>query len=400
MSDKQTKTPPADPIASALEAFRAGDRSAALAMLLERWRKTRAKELADLIDLVGAQLTDTRPVVGKNRSELQASWTAIEWSAFEANRRAADLGPLLATLPRVQAKVARDMLAKLLEWPADPRTAEPLLKLIAGPPRGFQGSGAGGFWQRLATLLGRTADPRALDAIEDLLQRESATDDWSNLSGFLQAGLQRAAKATRQAADKAKPLSETEQKSCAAFTAALAKPTADRKTIEELLAEVLAAPEQTDLRLVLADALQEAGDPRGEFIMLQMQALGDQPLTAAQKRRESQLRRKHSRQWLGELAPVLLETGLVFEGGFVAEAKLSCPLERQARELLGSPEWSTIRRLIVSEWPLPLPELAHSGLRSLERLEIRRQMHDADEIAKAREALAKLPQEPRLVIKR
>ena len=41
-------------------------------------------------------------------------------------------------------------------------------------------------------------------------------------------------------------------------------------SLETMFAEVFADPANDDKRLVLADALSEAGDPRGEFITLQL----------------------------------------------------------------------------------------------------------------------------------
>jgi uncharacterized protein (TIGR02996 family) len=59
-----------------------------------------------------------------------------------------------------------------------------------------------------------------------------------------------------------------------------------------------------------ADWLSEQGDPRGEFIGVQL-ALEDQHRSAADRdqlrRREAQLLDAHRREWLGPLAPALLE---------------------------------------------------------------------------------------------
>jgi uncharacterized protein (TIGR02996 family) len=59
-----------------------------------------------------------------------------------------------------------------------------------------------------------------------------------------------------------------------------------------------------------ADYLNEQGDPRGEFIQVQL-ALENESLPATERKklqkREKDLLKAHERRWLGELAPVLLD---------------------------------------------------------------------------------------------
>ncbi len=80
-------------------------------------------------------------------------------------------------------------------------------------------------------------------------------------------------------------------------------------TREELLAQVLAAPDDDGPRLVYADFLSEQGDPRGEFIQVQC-ALAHHPredLVA----RSNELLEEHGAQWVPR-GPVRVE----FERGF------------------------------------------------------------------------------------
>jgi uncharacterized protein (TIGR02996 family) len=62
--------------------------------------------------------------------------------------------------------------------------------------------------------------------------------------------------------------------------------------------------------MAYADHLAEQGDPHGEFIRVQLQ-LEDETLPPEQRRklraRETQLRKKHEREWLGGLAAYLLD---------------------------------------------------------------------------------------------
>lgn len=70
---------------------------------------------------------------------------------------------------------------------------------------------------------------------------------------------------------------------------------ADRTS--ELLAEIVANPADDGPRLVYADALVERGDPRGEFIQLQLRK---GPYDAAAADREHQLLRANKERWMAE----------------------------------------------------------------------------------------------------
>lgn len=79
-------------------------------------------------------------------------------------------------------------------------------------------------------------------------------------------------------------------------------------------------PDDDDPRLVYADWLDERGDPRGEFIRLQIELarlLPDHPHRPPLERRQAELRRAHDSRWRAELPEL---PGLVwgsFSRGFV-----------------------------------------------------------------------------------
>ena len=106
---------------------------------------------------------------------------------------------------------------------------------------------------------------------------------------------------------------------------------------EQLFAAVYEVPDDDSRRQVLADHLQELGDPRGEFIALQL-AHASSPPSAAAQRREQQLVEQHGPAWLGPLG------GLAYEPrwarGFLDEVSVELPSTSA-----GHPMWSTVRRL-------------------------------------------------------
>src|SRR5262245_53529370 len=83
-------------------------------------------------------------------------------------------------------------------------------------------------------------------------------------------------------------------------------------SIELLLQAVLDDPNDLDSRLVYADALQEQGDPRGEFIAHHIAG-----------RDEAQaLLKKHGKKWIEFLRPAVSRAGLRFVNGFVERITL------------------------------------------------------------------------------
>lgn len=82
-------------------------------------------------------------------------------------------------------------------------------------------------------------------------------------------------------------------------------------TREALEAALVAEPDDLGAHSAYADCLMEQGDPRGEFVAVQL-ALEDSTRSAAERKmlrqREKALLKKHEQEWLGELAPLLLGT--------------------------------------------------------------------------------------------
>ena len=115
---------------------------------------------------------------------------------------------------------------------------------------------------------------------------------------------------------------------------ALAETAEPKEDLEQAIYEL---PERIDLRAVLADQLIEAGDPRGEFIALQL----SERRSKDDDKRIKGLLKEHGRKWLGPLEPVLQKTGLRFEGGFPLTGRLEPDCGDRLRPLIGHPAWST-----------------------------------------------------------
>src|SRR5436190_1259466 len=89
-----------------------------------------------------------------------------------------------------------------------------------------------------------------------------------------------------------------------------------------LEADLIENPDDLATHMAYADFLIEQGDPRGEFIQVQF-ALEEEGRPARERKqfqkRERDLLAAHEREWLGELAPILLGTPEEQRALFVAE---------------------------------------------------------------------------------
>lgn len=130
--------------------------------------------------------------------------------------------------------------------------------------------------------------------------------------------------------------------------------------IEELYRAVFAAPEDDGPRLVLADALQERGDPRGEFISLQLQ----RPRAQRSERRMQKLLERHRTEFLrGLQAVVMPDAAQRWDRGFLSEASVVLSGDR-----VDTPDWATVKKLDVIFSGAPPLELASVHMRSLEEI--------------------------------
>jgi uncharacterized protein (TIGR02996 family) len=132
--------------------------------------------------------------------------------------------------------------------------------------------------------------------------------------------------------------------------------------------QALAAdPHNLTTASLYADYLQEQGDPRGEFMHVQI-ALEDEPLAkaarAALKKQEAALLKKHKKDWLGPLAACTVDAEPVafwhggkqavrapvahqFARGWLSRLEFHNLTVDQARTLARSPQARLLRELVV-----------------------------------------------------
>jgi uncharacterized protein (TIGR02996 family) len=141
-----------------------------------------------------------------------------------------------------------------------------------------------------------------------------------------------------------------------------------RAALEEALT---ATPDDLGAHMAYADHLQEQGDPRGEFIQVQL-ALEDAGIPAAERRRLQKREREvldvHAAEWLGSLAPVLLPAedkvkawlmdrppNHVFARGWLDTLRLPLLTFEVGRAFRGAPNLQLLRTLVIEahDWDDP-----------------------------------------------
>lgn len=330
-----------------------GDAPGALAALIEVWRALPAPAVAKALETV------TAAALPKTPPDFDS--TAESNDTVEAPR-------LVQRLRDVNAAAAVGRIAALSHLEHDPRVASELVALLEDPP--FHATGSKPFWKRVFELLDRNADTRSLPRLKKV--RKATHISGASMRGWMAAQLELAIAATPTAAPKVPAKltrALTQVKFRPAKTPAAPKPARAISTLD-LFRAVYERPDDDTPRALLADVLQEKGDPRGQFIALQLA-----PNRAETRADQLRLLRKHQRAWLGELAnhlgylaypsvkevdpalarPTTIE--LWWNRGFPAAARLDFSTPKFIA-LAGRPEWATLRRIAALAQHPELPEAA------------------------------------------
>ena len=112
-----------------------------------------------------------------------------------------------------------------------------------------------------------------------------------------------------------------------------------------------------DELLVWADKLQQQGDPRGEFIAIQIaRARG----TAVEGQRDSWLANKYGDAWIGKLAKCLYPIHRTWERGWLAKAVLRTKAKDALKRARGDLAWRSVHTVMFSDdsFAPPVAELA------------------------------------------
>ena len=260
----------------------------------------------------------------------------------EAARKASvdERGALLATLLTGGLAEVRRKLEAVSSW-RDPRLSAALEAALTEPP--WSSNTSRPTWRALFALVSGSGDPRFVALAQTLpagwtmrsAQKQWLVEAFHEAVGSLPATLEPTAQ---------------EAALLATLEGLLALPTPKKsRGPRPDFAAVYAAPADDGPRQVLADALLEQGDPRGDFLSLQLRAKKGK----AELAQEKALLKTHAKAWLSVFGPAL-GAAVKWRRGFPAEGLVKFRDEAAARKYGALAEWATFESLTWS--PASSPE--------------------------------------------
>jgi len=321
--------------------------------LLAAWRERRLASLAEGIEALSARY-EQPAISGKTERARYEHWLDVV-----SRKRNIDLPRILAELPSATVIRARDHVERLASLEPDPRVAGAMLDHVKAERFNLHNT----VWTGIFRELKRHGDVRTRAALAALPEQAN--------EGF------RARIASAVAAlPESLPESADDSRRIAAVRAAIpglrldepreaprkAAPTRDEAA---LFADMLASPDDDDVRLVLADVYAERGDVRGELIQLQIKNTRASKPAAKDVKHEKEILKKHLVDLLGPVEPVVDRKTCVFSRGFLAHAEVKLKTKEQRRELLGHPLLSTLESIVSRDVEL----VSHPSMRALRAIE-------------------------------
>jgi uncharacterized protein (TIGR02996 family) len=300
----------------------------ALVSAVAAWRARRHAILADVVDAVAATSTPT-PLVGRDKATYQRAWLELAKRTGDPAALGALAAGLTRSVPVREVRyLARDRdvkryrpflerIAALAECEPDPRIATAVCELLERAP--FSVEDVAGVYGPAIDLLVQIGDERSIDRLRALVARPIAKT--AAIRDHFARALPVAAVRIEKALRKRSRLSKADRTAAEQILGSRPRtaPKPDARNVDDLVAECLAHPGDDGPREVLADALLERDDPRGEFIQLQLRDARRELAEPDRKRIES-LQRKHEKEWLGDLTRITKNR--VFRRGFLDECVL------------------------------------------------------------------------------
>ncbi len=244
---------------------------ATLAGLLSQWRQTRDPSLEAPIAKLGRDVARARGgLVTRSKAALEKQWLALA-----RKKDPGDVDRLLDAPWPGAWKVALTRVKALGRLPADPRIAAKLARLASS----YDSWASWPLHREIAATRLRAPTGAVLAGLEAVEAARSQSDVPAHGTREIYAKVRAAVAGLAPVA----PLASQPEPHA---------PGADKPELQTLWARLAQHPGDLALRAVLGDALQAAGDPRGELIALQL-ALANGGGGAPARKRTAQLLAAH-----------------------------------------------------------------------------------------------------------
>jgi uncharacterized protein (TIGR02996 family) len=353
-----------DHLAAAAHALRVPpDRQAALEHLVLAWREhQRHPELAELVEALAAE--STRALVPLDLTLADADFHTA-WIARASRAALLDVDVLLPGLFRGPlGKKIRQRFDMILPFADDPRVTAAFGRMIAEPP--VMAASNFSLWTQLFTALTRAPDVRLRPILErTVVASQGDSQFWPMLAQRSLTLLHELPKQLPELAPEVHGRIAELHERIAELASAPPPTTAPGEASQhteieaQLLAKIHAEPHALEHRMVWADALLAGGDPRGEFVSLQLARSAG----GTASKRERQLLAQYELAWLGELAAVVDRKSVRWINGFPVAAEVVFDSQAQ-RNLIGDEIWATFEELECDDLEL----IESPTLRSLKRV--------------------------------
>lgn len=278
-----------------------GDVPSATIALVKAWGVTPSDRIAALVDRLATRLPPPEPFTERTVSEREVEWhlTAEKYDTLDVPR-------LLSLDWPVHPRGAKQRFLAWKNFTPDPRVVRSLVELRKS---GRYDSNAGTtFWRSVFQLLYKWRYPGVHAMFSDIREETMA---WYRFEGLL-----------AKPAIPEPPLDEDAIAIIEAFEERLGtskKLTEDRtRQRRALLEAVYETPDDDAPRLVFADFLVEEGDPRGEFIQLDIRLANEGKLPTKLLKQRNLLLRAGGRKWCEDI-DVRLD-GIEMRRGFASKA--------------------------------------------------------------------------------
>lgn len=317
-----------------------------LQLAVDGWRATHDARFGAFAEFAAARaLTATpRPLVGNGSKKADTE----AWLELYQRHDLLDVSRLVAAVGGAKSPVAAERLL-LLSKLNDPRVVRGTLRWLEQPP--YRAKTATAFFRAAISLLSTSGELQLREVMLELSARYKGIIETS-MGDEVAGWLRRAAEELDQVkpgplpakwAEALKTLSavfDAEQQTSQRVSQGKALRT---ENDEGLLAAVYAAPDDDAPRWVLADALTERDDARGEFIALQLRhASGEATNESRRRERELLGDPKRRAQWG---APLSQAGHCFFSRGLPVRVVLQ---PKNAKAVVGLPAWKTVREVHVA----------------------------------------------------
>lgn len=221
---------------------------------------------------------------------------------------------------KVRAKDVLQRLERMEGWEPHPIVTRWLVDVFARQTRAPLADGLKCF-RRVFNLLTTHLDHEGASTLRSWIGSHGERIQASPYgSEFFDAGMRRVLKhAEKKCLAAARPLEAAERQALAdAGLLEVREPTLPDLSLELLFAAVYRNPADDEPRHILADYLQQRGDPRGEFIALDLLPKRN----AAQTRRRAALLKLHGKAWFPKALHKVVKRSAEYERGFLAVGEL------------------------------------------------------------------------------